>query len=232
MSANGSANPSTPSLTVHHLEDSRSIRIIWLLEELEVPYQIKKYQRVEDRMSPEALKKINPKAGSPVITDGDLTLPESGAIVEYIRSKYDTTGKIAPPESGKIDDLYYLHYVEGSLMPLLVDKLIFQMLPEKAPFFVRPILRAASGTVNGKLLDPRLKIHARLIEEHLAKSGDFFAGGDHPTAADFMIIFALEIWGHRHPELLGDKAKAYVKKIHSRPAFKRAVEKAGGHMYA
>jgi len=220
------------TLTVHHLEDSRSIRILWLLEELEVPYEIKKYQRVADRLSPEELKKINPKGGAPVITDGDLTLPESGAIVEYIRTKYDTTGKIAPPESGKIDDLYYTHYVEGSLMPLLVDKLIFMMLPEKAPFFVRPILRAASSTMNSKFLDPRLKIHSRLIEEHLAKSGDFFAGGDHPTAADFMMIFTLEIWAHRHPELVGEKAKAYVKRVHSRPAFKRAVEKAGGHMYA
>ncbi|OCH84752.1 thioredoxin-like protein [Obba rivulosa] len=226
-------SPSPPeALTVHHLDDSRSMRILWLLEELGVPYELRTYKRSQDMTAPAELKKVHARGVSPVITKGGMTLAESGAIIEYIRDKYDPAGKMQPPEFGKIDDLYFLHYAEGSLMPLLVDKLIFKILPDKAPYLLRPMFTLISNLMNSNFLDPRLEVHAELIEEHLAKSGDFFAGGDHPTAADYMMIFPLESWSHRYPELIGENAKAYVERIHSRPAYQRAVEKTGGHSYA
>ncbi|KAH9856461.1 thioredoxin-like protein [Lenzites betulinus] len=220
-----------PKLVVHHLNNSRSQRILWLLEELEVPYEIKKYQRTSEMLAPPELKTVNPLGGAPVITDDGFNLSESGAIIEYIIQKYGN-GKAQPPASGKIDDLYFTHYSEASLMPMLVNKLIFHMIPERSPFFLRPLLKSVFSTVSAKMLDPRLKIHAEMIEAHLAKNDRlFFAGGEEPTAADFMMIFALEVWSGRN-DVRGPKTKAYVERIHARPAYQRGLEKGGEYAYA
>ncbi|KAI0372103.1 thioredoxin-like protein [Pilatotrama ljubarskyi] len=220
-----------PKLIVHHLNNSRSQRILWLLEELEVPYEVKKYQRTSDQTAPPELKAVNPLGTAPVITDGSLNLAESGAIVEYIIQKYGG-GRAQPPESGKIDNLYFTHYAEASLMPMLVNKLIFRIIPQKAPFFLRPVLNSVFNTVSAKLLDPRLKIHAEMIEKHLSKVDQFFAGGNEPTSADYMMIFCLEAWSNRGGEVLGPKTKAYMERIHARPAYQRALEKGGEYAYA
>ncbi|EMD34802.1 hypothetical protein CERSUDRAFT_97385 [Gelatoporia subvermispora B] len=225
-----SNSPTPDKLTVHHLDDSRSIRILWMLEELSVPYELVTYKRMQDMTAPADLKMIHVSGTSPIITEGNLTLSESGAI--FLRDKYDTEGKIKPSKEGKLDDLYFLHYSEGTLMPLLANKLIFGVLPDKAPFLLRPMFGIITDLMNTNFLNPRLQTQAGLIEEHLAKSGDWFAGGDHPTAADFMMIFPLESWNYRYPELIGKNAKAFVGRIHERPAYKRAVEKAGGHRFA
>ncbi|OBZ67001.1 Glutathione S-transferase 3 [Grifola frondosa] len=206
-----SKSSSTQELIVHHLNDSRSQRILWLLEELEVPYEIRKYQRTKEMVAPPELKAVNPIGTAPVITDGTINLAESGAIVEYIIQKYGN-GKAQPPESGKIDDLYFVHYAEGSLMPLLVDKIIFKIIPERAPFFLRPIFGMAFNALSSKMLDPRLQVHAKLIEDHLVKSGEYFAA--------------------RQGEMLGIKTKEYVKRIHERAAYKRALEKGGEYSFA
>ncbi|KAK7693480.1 hypothetical protein QCA50_003048 [Cerrena zonata] len=224
--------PTASTLVVHHLNDSRSQRILWLLEELEVPYEIKKYQRTPEMVAPAELSAIHPLGGAPVITDGEVTLAESGAIVEYIIQKYGG-GKAVPPEAGKIDELFYVHYCEGSLMPLLVNSLIFSIIPERAPFLLRPLLRSVFANVRAKMLDVRLKKHSELIESHLSKDDrEWFAGGKEPTASDIMMGFALEAWHAKSPESLGPKTKAYIQRMHDRPAYKRSIEKGGEYQYA
>ncbi|EIN08792.1 thioredoxin-like protein [Punctularia strigosozonata HHB-11173 SS5] len=215
-----------PTLVVHHLNNSRSQRLLWLLEELEVPYTIKKYQRGEDMLAPKELKQIHPLGKSPVITDGDLTIAESGAIVEYIIGKYGR-GRADPPEAGKLENLYWLHYAEGSLMPILVQKLIFGIIPSRSPFFIRPIVSGIFGQLTKMIVEPQLKTHCEFIEAHLSKSGDWFAGGDHPTAADYMMFFPLEGMMDRNVSYIGPKSKAYLQRVNERPAYKRGIEKGG-----
>ena len=127
-------------ITVHHLNNSRSQRILWLLEELGVPYEVKRYEREPSLQAPAALRAVHPLGKSPVITDGDRTLAESGAILEYLVDTYGN-GRFKPvagtPE--RIHYTYFLHYAEGSLMPLLFMKLVFNRIPERLPFLMKPV---------------------------------------------------------------------------------------------
>ncbi|EIW77157.1 thioredoxin-like protein [Coniophora puteana RWD-64-598 SS2] len=216
---------------VHHLNDSRSQRVLWLLEELEVPYEIKYYTRGSDLLAPKDLLKVSPLGKSPVITDGDMNLAESGAIVTYLIEKYGKA-EDQPPTTGKVHDLYFTHYSEGSLMPLLVNKLIFQIVPTRAPFLLRPLLRMVFATLTSQLVEPELKKHQTMIEEHLSKTGPWFAGGQSPTAADYMMAFPLEAIDAANRDSLGHKSREYVKMIHERPAYKRALERGGEYSYA
>ncbi|KZT10388.1 thioredoxin-like protein [Laetiporus sulphureus 93-53] len=219
-------------LIVHHLNDSRSQRVLWLLEELDIAYEIKKYQRTPQQLAPEELKAVNPLGTAPVITDGSVTLAESGAVIEYIIRKY-ANGKAQPPESGEVDDLYYTHYTEGSLMPLVVNRLVLGLVVDKAPFFIRPLISLLVSQILSRVLDPRLKLHAALIETHLSRSSTgWFAGGDEPTSADYMIIFALEAWSGLCPDMLGSNTKAFIERVHNRPAYKRSIEKGGPYAFA
>ncbi|KAH7322183.1 thioredoxin-like protein [Rhizoctonia solani] len=230
--AEPTVSPST--IVVHHLNDSRSQRILWLLEELEVPYEIKKWERTAERLAPAELKQIHPLGTAPVIQDGDLVIAESGAIVEYLITKYGN-GRFTPSEAGWVSNLYYTHYAEGTLMPHLVNLLIFTIVPDRAPLLVRPILRMAFNTLISQMVGPRLKLNSKMIEDHLAKSpGRFFAGGENLTAADFQMVFPLEAWLSRGTELapLGEHTRKFVEDIHARPAYKRALEKGGKYSYA
>ncbi|KAM5531415.1 hypothetical protein V8D89_014939 [Ganoderma adspersum] len=218
-------------LVVHHLNDSRSQRILWLLEELEVPYDIRNYQRTAEQLAPPELKAVHPLGNAPVITDGDLTLAESGAIVEYVIRKYGH-GRAQPSESHWVDNAYYTHYSEASLMPMLVNKIVFKIIAERSPFFIRPLLRSVFGKVSALMLDPRLKNHAELIENHLTKTDGWFAGGEEPTSADYMMIFCLEAWATQDKDALGPKTMEYIKRVHARPAYKRALEKGGEYSLA
>ncbi|KAI0032597.1 thioredoxin-like protein [Vararia minispora EC-137] len=209
-----------PKLVVHHLNASRSLRILWLLEELDVPYEIKNYQRGADLLAPNELRQVHPLGKSPVITYGDITVAESGAVVEYIIRTFGN-GKARPSASGEVDDLYFSHYAEGSLMPLVVNKFVFGIVPGRAPFLLRPLVRNVMNMLVSQMVDPRLKEHIRLIEGHLEKSGDWFAGGDDPTSADFMMVFGVEALVHFFPNLVGPKTKAWVERVHDRPAYKR-----------
>ncbi|KAF9456872.1 thioredoxin-like protein [Collybia nuda] len=219
-------------LTVHHLNNSRSQRVLWLLEELEVPYEIKKYDRDANQQAPKELLAINPLGKSPVITDGDVTLAESGAIVEYLISKYDRNGKFSTLESGYLDNLYFTHYAEGSLMPLLIQKIIFGIVPKKAPFLVRPLVSIIFGQLEKMIIQPEYKRHYELIDAHLNKVTSWFAGGDHPTSADFQMAFPLEAIVTTAPDLASQKMKEYVKRVQERPAYKRGIEKGGPYAYA
>ncbi|KAI0321411.1 thioredoxin-like protein [Amylostereum chailletii] len=220
------AQPSSAPLVLHHLNKSRSLRILWLLEELEVPYEIKFYKRVPPGLAPKELLAVHPLGKSPVITHGDVTLAESGAIVEYIIRTFGN-GKARPPPSGEIHDLYFSHYAEGSLMPPIVNKHVFNLVPSQAPFFVRPLIRSVLSTITNGWIDPTLKKHIALVEAHLEKSGDWFAGGSEPTSADFLMAYAVEALNTLFPDVAGPKMKAWVDRVHNRPAFKRGVEKSG-----
>ncbi|EJD05611.1 thioredoxin-like protein [Fomitiporia mediterranea MF3/22] len=222
------APKSASKIVLHHLNNSRSQRILWLLEELEVPYEIKKYQRTSEMLAPKELKDVHVLGKAPVITDGDLTIAESGAIVEYLITRYGGE-KFKPTEAGWVDNLYFTHYAEGSIMPLLVIKLVFTIIPQRTPFFIRPVASLICNTLLKKMVDPQLLQNRTFIEEHLAKCpSGWFASGPNPTAADFMMIFPLEAMDTRIPDSGNSTAiHDYVKMVHERLAYKRAAEKGG-----
>ena len=214
-------------LTVHHLNNSRSQRVLWLLEELGVPYEIVRYQRQPDMRAPAELRAIHPLGKSPVITDNGNAVAESGAIVEYIVATYGNGRLIPPPNTPeRLRYTYWLHYAEGSAMPPLLLKLIFMMLPKRAPALMRPFVNAISGKALATLVNPQLKQHMAFWEGELAKS-EWFAGNDF-SAADIQMSFPLEAASARagldqgHP-----KAMAWLARIHARPAYQRAIEKGG-----
>ncbi|KAG9114067.1 hypothetical protein FRC07_007687 [Ceratobasidium sp. 392] len=164
-------------------------------------------------LAPDELKSIHPLGLSPVITDGDLVLAESGAIVEYLITKYGG-GRFIPSESGYIDNLYYTHYAEGTLAPLLVSRVIYSAIPDRSPLLIRPIVRVVFNALLAQMVDPRLRAHTKMIEVHLGKQpGGFFAGGDAPTSADFMMSFSLETMIARIPVELGKSIMVYVERV-------------------
>jgi glutathione S-transferase len=214
---------------VHHLNNSRSQRILWMLEELGVPYEVKRYQREPSMQAPASLRAVHPLGKSPVITDGGRTLAESGAILEYLVDTYGN-GRFRPaagtPE--KIHYTYFLHYAEGSLMPLLLMKLIFSRIPSRLPFFMKPVGRAIAKGANTTLLDPQIGSHFMFLEGELGKR-EWFAGADF-SAADIQMSFPLEAAAARAPMVRQmPKLAAFLDRIHARPAYKRALEKGGAY---
>lgn len=216
-------------ITVHHLENSRSQRVVWMLEELGLNYEIKPYKRQPTMQAPEALRAVHPLGKSPVITDGDKTLAESGAILEYLVEAYGK-GRFAPavgsPE--RLHYTYYMHYAEGSLMPLLFMKLVFNRLPERVPWAMRPVARMISNGADKALLGPQIANHFAFLECELGQR-DWFAGADF-SAADVQMSFPIQAaaervgFGGRLPNLLG-----FVDRLQARPAYKRAVERGGAY---
>ncbi len=214
-------------LTVHHLNNSRSQRVLWLLEELGVPYEIVRYQRQPNMLAPKELRAIHPLGKSPVITDNGNTVAESGAIVEYLVKTYGN-GRLIPPDNTpeRLRYTYWLHYAEGSAMPPLLLKLIFGLLPRRSPFFMRPFVNAISAKVLATMVTPQLKQHMAFWEGELGKS-EWFAGNDF-TAADIQMSFPLEAGSARGGlDQNYPKAMAWLAKIHARPAYQRALEVGG-----
>jgi len=214
-------------LTVHHLNNSRSQRVLWLLEELGVPYEVLRYQRLPDMRAPPELRAIHPLGKSPVITDNGSTIAESGAIIEYLIDTYGQGRLIPLPNTpARLRYTYWLHYAEGSAMPPLLLKLLFTVMPKRAPALLRPIVRKVSTQVLTALVNPQLKQHMAFWEAELSKT-QWFAG-DEFTAADIQMSFPLEAAAARagldqgHP-----KAMAFLDRIHARPAYQRALETGG-----
>jgi glutathione S-transferase len=216
-------------ITLHHLDNSRSQRILWLLEELDVPYEIKRHQRDPKTMlAPPELRLVHPLGKSPVITDGELTVAESGAIIEYLADRYGD-GKLLPP-AGTPERLrcnYWLHYAEGSAMPPLLLKLVLNRVrTAPAPFFVRPIARGIADKVDRTFTDPQLKLHLDYLQTELG-AREWFVG-DALSAADIQLSFPLEAFaargglGSNYPRL-----DAFLQRIHARPAYRRALERGG-----
>ena len=222
-------------ITVHHLETSRSQRVLWLLEELGVPYELKVYQRDKaTRLAPPELKKIHPLGKSPVITDGNEVIAESGAIIEYLVETYGAQigGDLAhlqpaPRTTEHRQCRFWMHYAEGSLMNWLVMQLVFGSIPRQPmPFFVRPVARALCAGVQQKLIQPNVQAALAFMENHLAQHRWF--AGEHLSLADFQMSFAVEAalargaaastWPHLH---------AYLQRIQARPAYQQALAKGG-----
>jgi glutathione S-transferase len=219
-------------LTVHHLNNSRSQRVLWLLEELGVPYELVRYQRQPDMRAPAELRAIHPLGKSPVIADGGNTIAESGAITDYIVDTYGE-GRLIPPAKTpeRLRYTYWLHYAEGSAMPPLLMKLLFTLMPRRAPALLRPLVRKVSSQALTMLVNPQLKQHMAFWESELGKT-EWFAGSAF-TAADIVMSFPLEAAAARggleqgHP-----KAMAFLDRIHARPAYQRALEKGGPYSVA
>jgi glutathione S-transferase len=216
-------------IIVHHLNNSRSQRVLWLLEELGVPYEVRRYQRDPKTMlAPAQLRAVHPLGKSPVISDGQITLAESGAIVEYLLEKYGH-GRLVPA-SGTPERLrytYWLHFAEGSAMPPLLLKLIFERIKRTpVPFFVRPIARGIADRALTSFVEPNLVRIFDYLESELG-GRDWFAGSAF-TAADIQMSYPVEAARARaglddsRPRMI-----AWLERIHARPAYRRALESGG-----
>ena len=223
-------------IIVHHLNNSRSQRILWLLEELGLPYEIKRYQRdAKTMLAPPELLKVHPLGKSPVITDGEVTVAESGAIVEYLLDTYGETSGLRPAKGGDAwrRYTYWLHFAEGSAMPPLVMKLVFQKIKSTPmPFFVKPIARGIADKVLSSFVDPNLERQTAFMEAELAKSAWFV--GDQLSAADIQMSFPIEAAKQR-AGLSQDKTPRlldWLARAHARPAYQRALERGGKYDFA
>jgi glutathione S-transferase len=219
-------------IVVHHLNNSRSQRVLWLLEELGVPYEVKRYQRdAQTMLAPPELLAVHPLGKSPVVTDGDKTLAETGAIVEYLVETYGQ-GRLVPaagtPE--RLRWTYWLHYAEGSAMTPLLLKLVFTALPARAPGLLKGLVKTIAAKAQSGFVDPQLKSHIDYWEAELAKA-EWFAGPDF-TAADIMMSFPLEAGAARAGAASRPHVKAFLDRIHARPAYRQALERGGPYDYA
>jgi len=214
--------------TVHHLENSRSHRILWLLEELGVDYEIERYERnPETMLAPPELREVHPLGKSPVIADGDRTVAESGPILEYFLDGYGD-GNLRPDRGtdAYLQYRYWMHYAEGSAMSKLVLKLVFDQLPDRAPWLIGPLLRPVSRMVNAEYIGPEIDRHVAFWAGEL--EGQPYFVGETFTAADIQMSYPLAgalsardvSDEHAHLEDLLDR-------LRERDAFQRALERSG-----
>ena len=215
-------------ITVHHLNNSRSQRVLWLLEELGLPYEIQHYQRdAKTSLAPPELRRVHPLGKSPVITDGALTVAESGAILEYLVDKYGN-GRLKPTdEQGLLHYRYFMHFAEGSAMPPLVMKLVFNKIRRAPmPFFVKPIAKGIADKVMGGFVQPNIDAQLKFVESELA-SRPWFAGAEF-SAADVQMSFAAEAWAARSGSMVSyPRLQQFLDRIHARPAYRKALERGG-----
>jgi len=221
-------------ITVHHLNNSRSQRVLWLLEELGLPYEIKKYQRNPQTMlAPPELQQVHPLGKSPVITDDGTTVAESGAIIEYLLERYGN-GRLVPAAGTpqRLSFRYWMHFAEGSAMPPLLLKLIFERIKvTPMPFFAKPIARGLANKVLAAMVDPNLKRQLDFMEAELGKT-EWFAGADF-SAADIQMSFPVEASAQRAGlDASRPKLMAFLKRIHARPAYQKALERGGPYSFA
>jgi glutathione S-transferase len=220
-------------ITVHHLNNSRSQRVLWLLEELGVAYEVKRYERdAKTMLAPPQLLAVHPLGKSPVIVDGTVTVAESGAIIEYLVDRYGG-GRLIPPAGTpeRLRYTYWLHYAEGSAMPPLLLKLVFDRVANNpAPWPVSAIARRIAGTVTGTFIGPQLKRHLDYMEAQLA-AHTWFAGEEF-TAADVQMSFPLEAAAARAGLNAGrPRLMAFLDRIHARGAYRHALERGGPYSY-
>jgi glutathione S-transferase len=220
-------------ITVHHLNNSRSQRVLWLLEELGVPYEVKRYERdAKTMLAPPELLAVHPLGKSPVIVDGSVTVAESGAIIEYLVERYGG-GRLIPAAGTpqRLRYTYWLHYAEGSAMPPLLLKLVFDRVANgPVPWPISTVARRIAATVQDSFILPQLKRHLDYMEAELA-AHTWFAGEEF-TAADVQMSFPLEAARSRagldagRPHLMG-----FLDRIHARDAYRRALERGGPYTF-
>lgn len=219
-------------ITVHHLNNSRSQRVLWLLEELGLHYEVKRYERdAKTMLAPSSLKAVHPLGKSPVISENGRTIAETGAIIEYILDTHGM-GRLIP-KPGTDDRLrytYWLHYAEGSAMTPLLLKLVFTRIPMNAPGLLRGLIGSVMKKAQERLSDPQIGMHMSYWDSELSKS-EWFAGNDF-TAADIMMSFPLEAAAQRAGARSRPMVAAFLDKIHKRPAYIAALKKGGPYDYA
>jgi glutathione S-transferase len=215
-------------ITVHHLKNSRSHRVLWLLEELGLDYGVTTYERDPKTLAaPPSLRSVHALGKSPVVTEGDRTLAESGAILESLVVRYGE-GRLVPPAGTPEREryTYFMHYAEGSAMPTVVLRLIFAMLPRQPmPALARPVVRQLARSVAEGFVEPQIAQHLDYMDRELEKTPWF--AGEQFTAADIQMSFPIEVLARpglasSHPRLW-----AYVERIRERPAYRRALAKGG-----
>ena len=217
-------------LTVHHLNNSRSQRVLWLLEELGLPYEVVRYQRdAKTMLAPPELKQVHPLGKSPVVTtDEGMVLAESGAILEYLVERYGNARWVpAPGTPERLRYRYWMHYAEGSAMPPLLLKLMFDRIEKaKMPFFAKPIAKGIASKAKAAFVMPNITNHLNFMEAELGKS-EWFAGADF-SGADIQMSFPVEAAVARGGlDAKRPKLMAYLERIHARPAYQRALERGG-----
>jgi glutathione S-transferase len=224
-------------ITVHHLENSRSQRVLWLLEELGLEYELVRYARDPKTMlAPPSLRAIHPLGKSPVVVvepagsteGGKITLAESAAIIEYFVERHPGAG-LSPPTgtAERARYTYWMHYAEGSAMPPLLLKLVFErMKTAPVPFFVKPVVKGIAGRVLSTFVDPQLELHGGWVERALGEHAWF--AGETFSAADIQMSFPVEASAARGGLKEGaPKARAWLERIHARPAYQKALERGG-----
>ncbi|MBJ8451512.1 glutathione S-transferase [Acinetobacter bereziniae] len=211
-------------ITLHHLDQSRSLRIIWALEELGLEYEIKHYKRLPTFAAPPELKAVHPLGKSPVLTDGDLTIAESAVILDYLQTTYDSKNQFKPQNPQDLMQYnYWMHYAEGSLMPYLVMTLVMTNMPKHVPFLIRPIAKKISEGVRGGFINPRLKEHSAFLEDYFSQHD--YAAGEF-SFADIQMSFPVIAMQQRTQNKMPQIA-AYAERIQQRPAYQRAKAKSG-----
>lgn len=216
-------------ITVHHLEQSRSQRIVWLLEELGLPYELKRYRRDKRTMlAPRELRAVHRLGKSPIVVDDGRVMIESGAIIETLCARHAAGHALVPPPGTQEHDAFltFLHFAEGSMMPPLLMRLIFSTMVKKAPALVRPLVRAITKPVETLYVRPNLNGILDFLEDELGRR-PWFAGADF-TAADIQMSFPVEL-ARRRGGLDGSRPKLmdFLARIHARPAYKRAMSEIG-----
>ncbi|HEY9254609.1 MAG TPA: glutathione S-transferase [Stenotrophomonas sp.] len=220
-------------ITVHHLNNSRSQRVLWLLEELALPYQIVRYERdPQTLLAPPALRAVHPLGKSPVVVDGEHVLAESGAILDYLTERYDTERVLSPtprpvdsPE--RLRFRYWMHYAEGSAMPPLLLTLVFQRLRKAPmPFFARPIARSIADKTLRRFVGPQVKLHLDWMESQLGVDGWF--AGERFTAADIQMSFPVQAAAVRGGGLADyPRLRSFLERVQARPSYQAALQQGG-----
>lgn len=214
-------------LTVHHLENSRSQRVLWLLEELGVEYEIKVYRRRRSGLAPKELQDVHPMGKSPVVTHDGLTLAESAVILEYLLDEFGE-GRLrpAPGTPEFLQYRYWMHFAEGTGMPPLILKLVFRRLENVGPPVVKQIVRGVSKKVQTDFVDKELALRANFIEDHLGKN-EWFTG-DQMTAADIQMSYVVKAYLIRGPEGAEyPNMRRFVDRVEALPAYQRGIERGG-----
>jgi len=220
-------------IRVHHLENSRSQRILWLLEELGQPYELVRYARdPATLLAPPELRRLHPLGKSPLVELDGRILAESGAIIETLAKRFDTDHRISPPPlpldgEERMRYRYWLHYAEGSAMPPLLLSLVFARLRKAPmPFFVKPVARGIADKAMATFVGPQLALHLDFMEDTLARQPWF--AGERFTAADIQMSFPVEAATRRAGDRERPNLRGFLGRIHVRPAYRAALERGGG----
>ncbi|OUY09167.1 glutathione S-transferase family protein [Acinetobacter populi] len=212
-------------LTLHHLQHSRSMRILWALEELGLDYQLKYYQRLPNMSAPPELKQIHPLGKAPILTDDDKVIAESAVILDYLQANFDPSQQFKPQSGEALNQYqYWMHYAEGSLMPYLVFTLVMEQLGGKSvPLLARPLTKIVGQQVQNQFSKPRLKEHIAFLEQHLAKHPYFT--GDQFSFADIQMSFPLQALVMAQKGKPLPNIQDYLARIEQRPALQIARQK-------